>query len=1140
MFPFTASGFLDMQVSGNRINEFLVSEEVNLEYITWTDNNANDDLAIEVKNGNFFWVDPKKEKFVADKKTYEDALKKKKCCGAKPKFGEIQDGKSDSTKKSSNSAKKINMMQTITESKIDKYLAEPLMGSDQATDEDLRSDHGSLMLEDKTADSKDSNMPKMNLKDINIQIKKGACIGIIGKVGSGKSSLLTSLFADMYEYNPSTYSTGLGQAREFNGSIATQQQSIYDPESLEDDLYAKPQVKVNGSVSYVSQQTWIQSITLKDNILFYEEEDPIRYAEAIRYSAMEPDIEIMADGDLTLLGEKGLNLSGGQKVRLNIARALYANKDIILLDDPISALDVNVGGFIMEYMISDYLKDKTRVIATHAIQFLKYFDYIYIMDDGQIVKEGDYETVIATDEYKAIAKEAEKMAELKKQESAKAGTKAPTDEVDLTKVLSKITRQDSANFQRQDSTDLKQRESVGSGRKDSTDLKRNESDIYMGRQDSLDDAIAQPQPGMPEADLKDPAEVPLTALATVDEGLDKDEMEKVVRNITHAEDRATGGIGCDVILNFVKMSGGAIVFYLMGALIAIYVALQCYGTLYLQDWTEEIKSGERRELSGVLKFIGIWGAISIGANLTVTFRSLYNFDRILRVAKYLNFYMTFKLLYTSMARFWDRVPLGRVLNRFTRDQNVVDREMGFGINIFVAAIMTCLLDFIMASYSSTSYLWFFIVFYFLCCFLMQRYYMHALRELTRLNAITNTPVVQIFSETLQGINMVRLFRKQKDTRNAYYNAIDENYKNQMMLQGVRSWFKIRIEFFSLLIIIPGFILCLYLAPSPGAFAVMLKYTLSITEDIGMLMTAMSNNENRFISFERCYHFTQLEPEEGYRGLEETEKRFFAGKSLTDKAAPQEQWMTSGELEFKKFSCRYRDDLPMVLKSIDLKVRAGTKVGIVGRTGAGKTTLIKAIYRTFQKYEGEILIDGHEIQTLDVQSLRSRITIIPQDPHLFLDSLRNNLDPQRKFRDDEIIKILQDFGIWDKFEGEKTGGLAFEVQEGGSNLSAGEKQLLVMARALLSKNKLILLDEATANIDVRTETLIQKAVETSFKDCTILMIAHRLNTILFCDKVLCMDKGIVVEYGKTKRLAEDPNSWFGGLIKKGADIEEALR
>jgi ABC-type multidrug transport system fused ATPase/permease subunit len=841
-------------------------------------------------------------------------------------------------------------------------------------------------------------------------------------------------------------------------------------------------------------------------------------------------------------------LSGGQKVRLNIARALYANKDIILLDDPISALDVNVGGFIMEYMIADYLKDKTRVIATHAIQFLKYFDYIYIMDDGQIVKEGDYETVIVTDEYKAIAKEVEKMAEMKKQESAKAGTKAPSDEINLAKVLSKVTRrdsvglerQDSVGLERQDSTDLKQRESVGFGKQDSLENRRQESDIYMAKQPSIDDVNMQPQT---ETDLdagpKDPAEVPLTAAAEDKEELDKDEMDKCVRNITHAEDRATGGIGCDVILNFVKMSGGSVVFYLMGALIAIYVGLQCYGTIYLQDWTESNKDGERRELNDVLVFIGVWGAISIGANLAITFRSLYNFDRILRVAKYLNFYMTFKLLYTSMARFWDRVPLGRVLNRFTRDQNVVDREMGFGINIFVAAMMTCLLDFIMASYSSTPFLWFFIVFYFCCCWLMQRYYMHALRELTRLNAITNTPVVQIFSETLQGINMVRLFRKQKDTRNAYYAAIDENYKNQMMLQGVRSWFKIRIEFFSLLIIIPGFVLCLYLAPSPGAFAVMLKYTLSITEDIGMLMTAMSNNENRFISFERCYHFTQLEPEEGYRGLEETEKKFFAGKSLT-MAAPHEQWMTSGELEFKKFSCKYRDDLPMVLKGIDLKVRAGTKVGIVGRTGAGKTTLIKAIYRTFQKYEGEILIDGHEIQSLDVQSLRSRITIIPQDPHLFLDSLRNNLDPQRKFKDEEIIKILQDFGIWEKFEGDKTGGLAFEVQEGGSNLSAGEKQLLVMARALLSKNKLILLDEATANIDVRTEALIQRAVETSFKDCTILMIAHRLNTILFCDKVLCMDKGIIVEYGKTKRLAEDPNSWFGGLMKKGKDIEEALR
>lgn len=317
--------------------------------------------------------------------------------------------------------------------------------------------------------------------------------------------------------------------------------------------------------------------------------------------------------------------------------------------------------------------------------------------------------------------------------------------------------------------------------------------------------------------------------------------------------------------------------------------------------------------------------------------------------------------------------------------------------------------------------------------------------------------------------MVRLFKKEKDTKKAYYNAINENYKNQMMLQGVRSWFKIRIEFLSLLIIIPGFVLCIWVAKSPGMFAVMLRYTLSITEDIGSLMTALSNNENRFISFERCYHFTTLEPEEGYKNLAETERRFFSGENITLMDTEREEWMTHGALELKNFSCRYRADAPLVLKNVNLNIRAGKKVGIVGRTGAGKTTLTKAIYRTFQEYDGEILIDGREIRDLDVQTLRSKITTIPQDPHLFLDTLRNNLDPHRKYADEDIISILENFGIWEKFQGEDPSGLDFEVLEGGKNLSQGEKQLLVMARALLNKNKLILLDEATANIDVKTET-----------------------------------------------------------------------
>lgn len=325
--------------------------------------------------------------------------------------------------------------------------------------------------------------------------------------------------------------------------------------------------------------------------------------------------------------------------------------------------------------------------------------------------------------------------------------------------------------------------------------------------------------------------------------------------------------------------------------------------------------------------------------------------------------MSFRLLHTSVNKFWDRVPIGRVLNRFSRDANIVDKEMPFAMNMFIAFLCACLLDFIMSTIGSSQYLWFFIIGYFYLCLKLQRYYMYALRELTRLQAISQSPVVQIFQETLAGVTNIRVFEKETATTQAYWHAIDENYKNQIMLQAVRSWFGIRVELLSLLIIIPGFFFSLWFGKEPGLFAVLLGYILKITEDIGSLMLNISNTENRFISFERCNYFVDLEPEKGYHNLKEVEQRFFNNLPIVGYQAKelQSDWLKEGKVEFNDFCCRYRPDLPLVLKNIKLSIKPGTKVGIVGRTGAGKTTLLSAVHRNFEEYDGEIRIDGHEIR-----------------------------------------------------------------------------------------------------------------------------------------------------------------------------------
>ena len=277
---------------------------------------------------------------------------------------------------------------------------------------------------------------------------------------------------------------------------------------------------------------------------------------------------------------------------------------------------------------------------------------------------------------------------------------------------------------------------------------------------------------------------------------------------------------------------------------------------------------------------------------------------------------------------------------------------------------------------------------------------------------------------------------------------------------------------------------------------MLNFILQMTENVNSLLSNYSEHENKLVSLERCTYFMNVKPEIGYKGLNLLEKALKAGNEIkvdTSKLT----WPSSGQLVINNLSLRYRKDLPYVIRNLDLIVDSGTKVGIVGRTGAGKTTLIFAIFRTFDDYKGEVVIDGKEIREVDLKLLRYTMTIIPQDPYLFEDTLRNNLDPMEQFRDAEIQSILEDVDLWSKFNSQK--GLRTQIEKGGSNLSQGEKQLVCLARALLFKNKLVLMDEATSNIDVKTEVTIQKLINERFGESTILMIAHRLNTIMNCDK-----------------------------------------
>ena len=293
--------------------------------------------------------------------------------------------------------------------------------------------------------------------------------------------------------------------------------------------------------------------------------------------------------------------------------------------------------------------------------------------------------------------------------------------------------------------------------------------------------------------------------------------------------------------------------------------------------------------------------------------------------------------------------------------------------------------------------------------------------------------------------------------------------------------------------------------SSGYFAVLLIYMVSISDDIKRLLANITKTENRFVSFERCYFFMNIPPEEGYKYLPMMKKHYkklvedeFSGKEKNFVGPDDLQgWPRSGSVELRNYSVKYRPDLDYVLRNLSFSLQSGEKLGILGRTGAGKSTLISSMFRYFSSFEGDILIDGVPIKTVDIQNLRSAMTIIPQDPILFNATIRKNIDPSDRHSAKECENVLKEIGLWEKFEHHN--GNEFMVDVGGANLSQGEKQLICFGRALLEKNKLILMDEATANIDSITEKTMQRLVEEKFKDSTIIMIAHKLNTIMVCNK-----------------------------------------
>ena len=1028
---------LDCIISARRISFFLLSEEIDTKHITQNTNSkhiARSEYSIEISNGSFFWVNKSTKELYTNEK---DRINKK--------IPDTNKNESEVFVK-----RKSKPLVNTTSNRDTNELESRLMDG-----------NNSLSLEGSSSNEYEN---ELILKSINHKIKKGSCVGIIGRVGCGKSTFLSSLMGETY------YKEG-------------------------------SQIIMNGTVSYVSQKPWIMSSTVKDVILFGLDYNEGRLNECIRCAGMEEDLKSMQNGLDTMLGDRGVNLSGGQKMRIAIARSLYSNRDIYLFDDPISALDIHVGKVVMEEAILKYLKGKTRLVVTHALSYLPYFDYIIIMDNGRIVEFGAYEKISQTKIFETIKDTMKKEDPEEKEDIEEMNNDEPSSLV-LQKSLSKGNRKMSLDVLLE-----KRLSSNSEEKKKELDIEENESLTKEG-----DDEVSQEK-----------------GEATISK---KDAQDVIIDNIISSEDKSKGNVFTAKLIGaFFSYGGNKLMWIACISVMSIWAFTEFMNLWFLQYWTVEHPAQQ-----DIKVFLSIMFSLTC---INLVSRTMFNYSYLVScntISRKLSYLMTFRLMHASINNFFDRVPMGRILNRFIRDLNEVDWNLSYASGYFIQLLYVCITDFSASVYSSSYFMIIFIVVYMVASMRIQRRYMNLYREVVRLKSICSSPMIQAFSDCLNGATIIRTHDRQEFTLNSYYTYLDEFQKNCVIADGLSRWFILRLMILSILILVPGILLNLLVVKSgAGVFALLMRYLLVIISDINEMLDTLSNNENRMISFERCTYFTNIQPEKGYKNINRLERLMEHG--IDNQLATTSSWPEKGAITIKNLKVKYRKNLPYVLKGISLSIDHGKKIGIVGRTGAGKTTLISALYRHFDDYEGDVTLDGIEMRDVDLKVLRSKITVIPQDPYIFNDTVRNNIDPLHQLTDNEIISILKDIQLWEKFKSDK--GLEHMVEQGGSNLSQGEKQLLCLARALLYKNKLILMDEATANIDTQSENVIQRVLNERLNDCTILMIAHRLNTVLHCDKILVLDAGKIIEYGDIETLKKDKESHFYNMLTKFDELNENL-
>ncbi|AOA60656.1 ABC type transmembrane transporter of MRP/CFTR family [Komagataella phaffii CBS 7435] len=888
------------------------------------------------------------------------------------------------------------------------------------------------------------------LKDITFSAKKGTLTCVVGRVGSGKSTFLKAIL----------------------GQLLTVSADRINP----------PKISLSGSVAYCSQVPWIMNATVKENILFGHRYDEAFYQQSLEASALVPDLEVLPDGDETLVGEKGVSLSGGQKARLSIARAVYSRADIIILDDILSAVDTHVGKHIMDRVLSKngLLKTKTRILTTNTIPILYQADSILMIKNGTIFERGDARSI---DEKQG---EIYTLVNEFAQETGK-----------------RLTSNEASETETEYNVDEKAEEfSEGSDENPTLDL-----DTFS----VLSDQVAR-----------------RASLATLKFPHTTSTPDK--RTAQSQETKEKGNVKMAVYKAYIKSCSYSGVALFIGC-IFLSTALSVASSYWLKHWSEQnLKNGANLH---IIPFIATYTAIGLSSAVLSSLKTvvMWMFCSI-RASKSFHSTLTHSVMRSPLS-FFETTPIGRIMNRFSTDMNKVDESLPRTFSLFLQTLIKVFFTVAILSFTLPIFIVVVAVlsvFY----FYYQQYYMMASRELQRIMSVTRSPIFAHFQETLNGVDTVRAYRQ--ENRFLYLNSetIDRNLKSVYCSRSTNRWLSFRLQLIGSTMVLAAAIMAILstLTKNPlssGTVGLIISYALDITSSLSWVIRACVAVETNIVSVERIEEYCRLPSEAPYE--------------LPDQKPPP-NWPEKGSISFHDYSTRYRENLDPVLKNLNINIQPKDKVGIVGRTGAGKSTLSLAIFRILEASEGYITIDGINISELGLYDLRHSLSIIPQDSQALEGTVRQNLDPLGLYEDEQLWKVLELSHLKAHIEQMETEeddvvhkGLDAKVSEGGLNLSVGQRQLMCLARALLNSSKILVLDEATAAVDVETDTLIQKTIRSEFKDRTILTIAHRLDTIMDSDKIVVMDKGEIKEFDTPANLLKDTNSLFYQLCLQGNFVQE---